>query len=246
MSLDVLFSRSYNYTANNYNHPARAGWLFCCLKREVVSVADKLTPKQQQFVREYLIDFNATQAAIRAGYSPKTAQVIGAENLKKPMVAAEIQRLGQKTAQKLEITRESIMQELAAIGFARTSDYVRVETEPTTRLGIHPLTGEVVSLPSYLQTVRITNTADLPEEKAAALAGIKQGANGIEVKLHDKVRALELLGKAMGVFDSGRDTSTEASNNLFEAIVESAQEELDTDDIPEIKQEATAGADVVE
>ena len=209
-------------------------------------MADKLTPKQQQFVREYLIDFNATQAAIRAGYSPKTAQVIGAENIKKPMVAAEIQRLGQKTAQKLEITRESIMQELAAIGFARASDFVRVETEPTTRLGVHPLTGEIISLPSYCQTVRITNTDELPEDKAAALAGIKQGTNGIEVKLHDKVRALELLGKAVGVFDSGRDTSTEATNNLFEAIVESAQEGLETDDIPEIEQEAAAGADVVE
>lgn len=246
MTLNDPFSLCYYYTTNNCNHPACAGWLFCYQKREVVSVADKLTPKQQQFVREYLIDFNATQAAIRAGYSPKTAQVIGAENIKKPMVAAEIQRLGQKTAQKLEITRESIMQELAAIGFARASDFVRVETEPTTRLGVHPLTGEIISLPSYCQTVRITNTDELPEDKAAALAGIKQGTNGIEVKLHDKVRALELLGKAVGVFDSGRDTSTEATNNLFKAIVESAQEGLETDDIPEIEQEAAAGADVVE
>lgn len=246
MTLNDPFSLCYYYTTNNCNHPACAGWLFCYQKREVVSVADKLTPKQQQFVREYLIDFNATQAAIRAGYSPKTAQVIGAENIKKPMVAAEIQRLGQKTAQKLEITRESIMQELAAIGFARASDFVRVETEPTTRLGVHPLTGEIISLPSYCQTVRITNTDELPEDKAAALAGIKQGTNGIEVKLHDKVRALELLGKAVGVFDSGRDTSTEATNNLFEAIMESAQEGLETDDIPEIEQEAAAGADVVE
>ena len=246
MTLNDPFSLCYYYTTNNCNHPACAGWLFCYEKREVVSVADKLTPKQQQFVREYLIDFNATQAAIRAGYSPKTAQVIGAENLKKPMVAAEIERLGQKTAQKLEITRESIMQELAAIGFARASDFVRVETEAATRLGVHPLTGEIISLPSYCQTVRITNTDDLPEDKAAALAGIKQGANGIEVKLHDKVRALELLGKAVGVFDSSRDTSTDATNNLFEAIVESAQEGLETDDIPEIEQEAAAGADVVE
>lgn len=246
MTLNDPLSLCYYYTTNNCNHPACAGWLFCYQKREVVSVADKLTPKQQQFVREYLIDFNATQAAIRAGYSPKTAQVIGAENIKKPMVAAEIQRLGQKTAQKLEITRESIMQELAAIGFARASDFVRVETEPTTRLGVHPLTGEIISLPSYCQTVRITNTDELPEDKAAALAGIKQGTNGIEVKLHDKVRALELLGKAVGVFDSGRDTSTEATNNLFKAIVESAQEGLETDDIPEIEQEAAAGADVVE
>ena len=138
------------------------------------------------------------------------------------------------------------MQELAAVGFARASDFVRVETEEAPRLGIHPLTGEVISLPGYCQTVRITNTDELPEDKAAALAGIKQGANGIEVKLHDKVRALELLGKAVGIFDAGRDTSTETTNNLFEAIVDSAQEELKTDDIPEIEQEAAAGADMVE
>lgn len=209
-------------------------------------MADRLTPKQQQFVREYLIDFNATQAAIRAGYSAKTAQVIGAENLKKPMVAAEIQRLSQKTAAKLEITRENIMQELAAVGFARTTDFVKVETEPDRRTYIHPITGEAINAPGgYYQTVRITDTDDLPTEKVAALAGIKQGANGIEVKLHDKVRALELLGKAVGMFDN-RETPIVAENNLFEAIKNSAQEELETDDIPEIEQEATAGTDMVE
>lgn len=209
-------------------------------------MADKLTPKQQRFVQEYLIDFNATQAAIRAGYSAKTAQVIGAENLTKPMVAAEIQRLGGKTAAKLDISREWIMQELRYIAGARASDFLRVKTEPAPQLGIHPITGEVVNVPGgYRQTVRITDTDDLPDEKAAALAGIKQGANGIEVKLHDKVRALELLGKAVGMFDN-RETPIEAENNLFEAIRESAQEEMITDDIPEIEQEAAAGADVVE
>lgn len=209
-------------------------------------MADKLTPKQQRFVQEYLVDFNATQAAIRAGYSAKTAQVIGAENLTKPMVAAEIQRLGAKTAAKLEITRENIMQELAAVGFARATDFVRVETEPAPRLAIHPITGEPISVPGgYYQTVRITDTADLPDDKAAALAGIKQGANGIEVKLHDKLRALELLGKAVGLFDS-REAPANTENNLFDVIVESAKEVLTTDDIPEIEQEAVAGVDVVE
>lgn len=209
-------------------------------------MADKLTAKQQQFVQEYLLDFNATQAAIRAGYSQKTAQVIGAENLRKPMVAAEIQRLGTKTAAKLEVTRESIMQELAAVGFARATDFVRVETEPTSRLVIHPLTGEPVSMPGgYQQTVRITDTADLPEDKAAALAGIKQGANGIELKLHDKLRALELLGKAVGMFDS-REAPVTAENNLFEVIAESAKEVLPTNDLSEIEQATAAGADVVE
>jgi phage terminase small subunit len=173
----------------------------------VVTVADKLTPKQQRFAWEYMVDFNGTQAAIRAGYSAKTAQEQASRLLSNVMVSAEIQRLGQKTATKLEITRESIMQELAAVGFARVSDFVHVETVPEVKPGIHPLTGEVINIPGGgYQTVRITDTDELPEDKAAALAGIKQGANGIDVKLHDKVRALELLGKAVGLFEKADGT----------------------------------------
>lgn len=188
-------------------------------------MASKLTAKQQRFIREYLADLNATQAAIRAGYSEKTAPWIGAENLRKPQIQAEIQRLGQKTAQKLEITRERVMEELAAVGFSRVADFVRVE---------------------HGQRVFATVTSDLPDSKVAALAGLKQGTNGIEVKLHDKVRALELLGKALGVFDSGRGPLADTDNNLLHAIAQSTQKELDTDDIPEIKQAAVVGADVVE
>lgn len=183
----------------------------------------KLTAKQERFVNEYLVDLNATQAAIRAGYSPKTANVIAAQNLAKLNIRTEIQRLGAKTAARLEVSRENIMQELAAVGFARTTDFVKVKTG----------------------AVRITDTDELPTEKAAALASIKRGANGIEVKLHDKVRALELLGKAVGLFDN-REVHSETENNLFEAIKSSAQEELETDDIPEIEQEAAAGTNVVE
>ena len=146
--------------------------------------------------------------------------------------------------EKLDISREWVLGRLAAIAGADVTDFLSVTTEPATKLGIHPLTGEVINVPGgYRQTVRITNTAELPEEKAAALAGVKQGANGIEVKLHDKVRALELLGKATGAFDNTVTPAQES--NLFDAIVDSAGEELSTDDIPEIEQAAAAGDDVV-
>lgn len=56
-------------------------------------MADKLTPKQQAFVDEYLIDLNATRAAIRAGYSEKAAQTIGAENMRKPLIKQAIQKV---------------------------------------------------------------------------------------------------------------------------------------------------------
>lgn len=69
----------------------------------------KLTARQQAFIREYLVDLNATQAAIRAGYSQKTAQEIGAENLSKPMIAAAIQAAMDKRAQKTDITAEYVL-----------------------------------------------------------------------------------------------------------------------------------------
>lgn len=72
----------------------------------------KLTAKQARFVTEYLVDLNATQAAIRAGYSPKTARVIGAENLTKPDVAAAV-AIGQKVrSERVELTQDWVVEQL--------------------------------------------------------------------------------------------------------------------------------------
>ena len=68
-----------------------------------------LTPKQDMFVREYLIDLNATQAAIRAGYSAKTARQIAEENLSKPDIAKAIQAGMDKRAEKVTITAEEVL-----------------------------------------------------------------------------------------------------------------------------------------
>jgi phage terminase small subunit len=69
----------------------------------------KLTPKQEMFCKEYLIDLNATQAAIRAGYSLKTAQRIGSENLSKPLIAERIQELMNKRSEKVEISADWVL-----------------------------------------------------------------------------------------------------------------------------------------
>jgi phage terminase small subunit len=69
----------------------------------------KLTKKQELFVKEYLIDLNATQAAIRAGYSQKTSYSIGEENLKKPVIAAAIQEAMDKRAKKIEINADYVL-----------------------------------------------------------------------------------------------------------------------------------------
>lgn len=74
-----------------------------------------LTPKQQRFVEEYLIDLNATQAAIRAGYSEKTAAVIGAENLIKPNIAKAIQEAQNKRTERTEITQDYVLSNIKKV-----------------------------------------------------------------------------------------------------------------------------------
>lgn len=71
-----------------------------------------MTPKQQRFIAEYLIDLNATKAAERAGYSKRTARQMGAENLSKPVIAAAIEKNRVKVAERAEVTREWIVEQL--------------------------------------------------------------------------------------------------------------------------------------
>lgn len=75
----------------------------------------ELTAKQQMFCREYLIDLNATQAAIRAGYSEKTAYSIGEENLKKPEIAQYVQSLMDKRAQRVDVTADYVLNSIVEI-----------------------------------------------------------------------------------------------------------------------------------
>jgi phage terminase small subunit len=71
-----------------------------------------MTQKQQRFVQEYCVDVNATQAAIRAGYSARSAGSIGAENLTKPEIASAISAVLARTAAKLELSKEWVLREL--------------------------------------------------------------------------------------------------------------------------------------
>lgn len=185
-------------------------------------MANKLTPKQKRFVDEYLIDLNATQAAIRAGYSPNTANEQGTRLLVNVSISEEIQKRKIELQNKLEITQEKVLQELASIAFANGADFAKIEDN---------------------DTVKMIPTDELSSEKLPAIAGIKANQYGVEVKLHDKVKALELLGKYLGTFE-GNGAQSQAENNLLEAINSCGEEGLD--DLPEIQQAAENDAAVVE
>ncbi len=178
-----------------------------------------LTEKQKRFINEYLIDLNATQAAIRAGYSEKTANRIGTENLSKLVIQNEINRRMKDREIRTEITQDMVVRELAAIAFSNGTDYSKV----VTRHGVDD-TGNTVEY----YDVELKNTDELTNEQKKAIAGIKQTKFGICVETCDKVKALELLGKHLGMFKDKVELSGEIkSEKLCDVFRQLGGEGLD-------------------
>ena len=83
-----------------------------------------MTPKQERFCEEYLVDLNATQAAIRAGYSEKTAKDIACQNLAKLNIQERIAGLRKEQSERTQITADRVVEELKYIGLANIKNYV--------------------------------------------------------------------------------------------------------------------------
>lgn len=152
--------------------------------------AYKLTAKQKRFCQQYMIDLNATQAAIRSGYSEKCAPEIASENLIKPNIQAYIHELQRNLEEKTQITTEKVLMELARIGFANVQDFVNGGNSILELK--HMEREKVAAVSSITSTVRET-------------VG-KRGSPGevttvTKITFHDKVKALEDLGKHLGVFE---------------------------------------------
>lgn len=143
-----------------------------------------LTQRQERFVQEYLVDLNATAAAIRAGYREKTAAQQGHNLLQKPEIQLEIRRAKAEREERTRVTSDMVVQELAKIAFASGADYAKV-----------------VGSGDGASTVVITPTDTLSGNQRAAIACIEETKFGIRVSTCDKVRALELLGKHLGAFE---------------------------------------------
>lgn len=178
----------------------------------------KLTPKQMRFVDEWLIDFNGKQAAIRAGYSAKTAEATAARLLRNVKVQAEISRRQKDLQRRTEISQERVLRELARVAFADAADYVQVETRIINR-------GEV-KVP--IELVVHKETAELSADQRAAIASIKQGAHGVEVKLHDKIKALELLGRHIGMFNDKLEVKAIVDNPFAGLSTEELRNVIDS------------------
>ena len=141
-----------------------------------------MTPKQQRFVEEYLIDLNATQASIRAGYSAKNADKIGPELLGKTGVAEAIQAALALRSRRTEITQDRVLRELARIAFL----------DPRKVFNWGP------------NGVTLLSSDTLSDDDAAAIyevsESITESGGAIRGKAYDKQKALELLGRHLGMF----------------------------------------------
>lgn len=147
-----------------------------------------LTPKQKLFADEYLIDLNATRA-YKVAYprvkKDDVAAPAAVRLLRNVKVADYIDERMQDRQKRTEVTQDRVIEELAAIAFARATDYAEV------------IDG----------MVNIRDTEELTENQVRAIAGIKEGKFGIELKLNDKEKALELLGRHLGMFKDKMEVS---------------------------------------
>lgn len=149
-----------------------------------------LTPKQERFVAEYLIDLNATQAAIRAGYSAKTASSQGERLLRNVEVAKAIANAQKARSARTEITQDRVLKELAKLGFANMQDYMSVTQEGEPFADLSKLTRD--------QAAAITEftVEDFTEGRGDDARDVRR----VKFKLADKRAALVDIGKHLGMF----------------------------------------------
>lgn len=154
-------------------------------------MARKLTKKQQLFVDEYLIDLNATQAAIRAGYSVNDAKEQGYENLTKPHIQEAVAKSMAERSKRTGVNQDRVVLELAKIAFVKMTDIVDDHG-------------------------RIKGNAT--DDDLACIESIKYkesdnefgGSVEREVKIGSKLKALELLGKHLGMWNDRLDVNVTA------------------------------------
>ena len=159
----------------------------------------RMTKKQKLFVEEYLIDLNATQAAIRSGYSVDSAKEIGCENLTKPNIQEAIAKAMAERSKRTGISQDRVVQELAKLAFINIADVVDLETGKVKETA----TEEDLAC---IQSIKIKPT-EFGEER--------------EIKFYDKKGSLESLGKHLGMYDNKLNV------NLNVPVVFSGEDELE-------------------
>lgn len=169
-----------------------------------------LTDKQERFCQEYLIDLNATQAAIRAGYSENSAKEIGCENLTKPNVQARVAELQADLAKRTQVKQEEVVAELKKIGFADIRKAVRWGRNPTDSTSENADPNGLNMYP-----VSLVPSEVIEEDVAAAVCEVSLNTAGVKIKMHDKLGALDKLARHLGMYTDKHEHSGSLSINVL-------------------------------
>lgn len=177
----------------------------------------KLTDKQKKFVDEYLICLNATEAAIRAGYSKKTAGSVGHENLKKPEIEKAIAEKQKKLQEKTEITTERVLDEYAKLAFSQLP-------------GIANYSGGYMSLEDFENLTDAQRACikdfECTTEKQIDPSGEVVPVSKVKVKLHDKMKALDSIARHLGLFNGKVGAEGEgATQTIYNFIIKGKDEQ---------------------
>lgn len=177
----------------------------------------QINPKQAEFVRQYLVDLNATRAAIRAGYSARTAESQGARLLRNAKVSVAIQAAIEARATKTEVTAERVVRELASIAFLDPIDLF--EDDGSLRL-IHNMPESARRAVAGIEVTEIFDGAEGEQKQAIGLLK--------KIRIVPKVDALNMLCKHLGMFElgDGRMGDAEQANKALSNIAAAMREQV--------------------
>lgn len=171
-----------------------------------------MTDSQKRFCDEYLKDLNATRAykvAYPSCKKDETARANSSRMLTNDNVKDYIEKKQEDIQKRTEVTQDRVIQELAAIAFRNATEFASVKGN----------------------RVKIKNTDNLEENVKKAIVGIKKGKNGIEIKSADKVQALELLGRHLGIFKDKLDVNIKEKEEKKNAIADILSQMKNVDDV---------------
>jgi phage terminase small subunit len=168
-----------------------------------------MTKKQKRFVEEYLIDLNATQAAIRAGYSPDTANEQGSRLLANVSIRTSIEKAMAERSKRTGINQDRILMELAKIALLN----------PEKVVNLNKATIREDALPEDLAAIASVKVKRFPTKDGE---GIER-----EIKFYDKTKALDLAGRHLGMFQNNLNVNVDTSEKLDDIISQLGGEGLE-------------------
>jgi phage terminase small subunit len=169
-----------------------------------------LTAKQQAFVQEYLIDLNGAAAAIRAGYSPKSADKIAYQLLEKTRVKEALKKAIEERSKRTEITADEVLKEYAKIARADIKDFLSFRTEKT----VVDYDDRGKPIIDYKQIVDVKPSDQIDGTLINEVSISKDGT--LKFKLHDKKGALDMIGKHLGMFTDKLELSGQVAIKKLE------------------------------